>query len=52
LADQIQLRTAEPVSVSSVQASTIAARLNKIGEVELANEIDDAITIAMRYALM
>jgi hypothetical protein len=29
--------------MSTVQASTMASRLNKIGEVELAVEIDDAI---------
>ena len=44
--------TSEPLSMSTVQASTMASRLNKIGEIELANEIDDAITNAMRYALM
>ena len=44
--------TAEPLSMSTVQASTMASRLNKIGEVELAVEIDDAIKNAVRYALM
>jgi hypothetical protein len=42
--------TAEPLSMSTVQASTMASRLNKIGEVELAVEIDDAIKNAVRYA--
>jgi hypothetical protein len=42
--------TAEPLSMSTVQASTMASRLYKIGEVELAGEIDDAIKNAMRYA--
>jgi hypothetical protein len=44
--------TAEPLSMSTVQASTMASRLNKIGEVELAVEIDDAIKNAVRYASM
>jgi hypothetical protein len=43
--------TAEPLSMSTVQASTMASRLYKIGEVELADEIDDAIKNATRYAL-
>jgi hypothetical protein len=38
--------------MSTVQASTMASRLNKIGEVELADEIDDAIKNAVRYASM
>jgi hypothetical protein len=44
--------TAEPLSMSAVQASTMASCLNKIGEVELADEIDDAIKNAVRYASM
>jgi hypothetical protein len=44
--------TAEPLSMSTIQASTMASRLHKIGEVELADEIDEAIRNAMRYALM
>jgi hypothetical protein len=44
--------TAEPLSMSTLQASMMASRLNKIGEVELASEIDDAIKNAARYALM
>jgi len=44
--------TAEPLSMSTVQASTMASRLNKIGKVELAVEIDDAIKNAVRYASM
>jgi hypothetical protein len=42
--------TAEPLSMSTVQASTMASPLNKIGEVELAVETDDAIKNAVRYA--
>jgi hypothetical protein len=44
--------TAEPLSMSTVQASTMASRLNRIGQVELAGEIDDAIRNAVRYASM
>jgi hypothetical protein len=43
---------AESLSMSTVQASTMASRLNKIGQVELADEIDDAIKNAVRYASM
>jgi hypothetical protein len=42
--------TAEPLSMSTVQASTMASRLYKIGEFQLADEIDEAIKNAMRYA--
>jgi hypothetical protein len=44
--------TGEPLSMSAVQASTMAACFNKIGEVELADDIDDAIKNAMRYVSM
>ena len=37
--------------MSTVQASTMVSRLYKIGEGELADEIDDAIKNAARYAL-
>jgi len=44
--------TAEPLSMSTLQASKMATRLYKIGEVELAGEIDDAIKNAVRYGSM
>ena len=44
--------TAEPLSMSTLQASEMASRLYEIGEVELADEIDDAIKNAVRYASM
>jgi hypothetical protein len=44
--------TGEPLSMSAVQASTMASCLQKIGEVELADEIDGAIRSAVRYATM
>jgi hypothetical protein len=44
--------TAEPFSMSTSQASKMATRLYKIGEVVLADEIDDAIKNAVRYASM
>jgi hypothetical protein len=44
--------TGEPLSMSAVQASTMASCLHKIGEVELADEIDGAIKSAVRYASM
>ena len=44
--------TGEPLSMSTVQASTMASGLQKIGEVELADEIDGAIRSAVRYASM
>jgi hypothetical protein len=40
----------EPLSMSAVQASTMASRLHEIGEVGLAEEIDGAIKSAARYA--
>jgi hypothetical protein len=42
--------TGEPLSMSAVQASTMASRLHNIGEAELADEIDGAIENARRYA--
>ena len=44
--------TSEPLSMGTVQASAMAARLHQIGENELADEIDDATKNAMRYASM
>ncbi len=44
--------TGEPLSMSAVQASTMAAALQEIGEAELAEEIDGAIKTAIRYASM
>jgi hypothetical protein len=44
--------TGEPLSMCAVQASTMASCLHKIGEAELADEIDDAIKSAARYASM
>ena len=44
--------TGEPLCMSTAQASAMASLLLKIGEVELANEIDDAIRNATRYASM
>jgi hypothetical protein len=44
--------TGEPLSMSAVQATTMASSLHEIGETELADEIDGAITTARRYASM
>ena len=44
--------TGDPLSMSADQASSMASSLHKIGEVELADEIDSAITRAVRYASM
>lgn len=44
--------TEEPLSMSAVQASTMASVLHEIGEAELADEIDGAIKTAARYASM
>ena len=44
--------TGEPFSMAATQASIMASRLHEIGEVELAEEIDDAMRIAARYASM
>jgi hypothetical protein len=42
--------TSEPLSLSAVQAATMASSLQAIGEAELADEIDDAVKAATRYA--
>jgi hypothetical protein len=44
--------TSEPLSMDAVQASTMASCLHKIGEAELAGEIDGAIERAVHYASM
>lgn len=44
--------TGEPFSMAATQASIMVSRLHEIGEVELAEEIDGAMTIAARYATM
>ena len=44
--------TSEPLSMSAVQASAMAAALHEIGEAELAGEIDDALKAAARYSSM
>jgi hypothetical protein len=44
--------TSEPLSMDAVQASTMVFRLHKIGEAELADEIDGAIERAAHYASM
>jgi hypothetical protein len=42
----------EPLSMSAVQASTMASSLHEIGEAELADEIDGALQSAARYSSM
>lgn len=44
--------TGEPFSMATAQASTMATSLHAIGEVDLAEEIDSAITTATRYETM
>jgi hypothetical protein len=44
--------TSEPLSMSAVQASTMASSLHEIGEAELADEIDVALQSAARYSSM
>ena len=44
--------TSEPLSMSAVQASTMAGFLHEMGEAELADEIDDALKSAARYSSM
>jgi hypothetical protein len=44
--------TGEPLSMSAVQASTMASCLHQIGEAELADEVDGAIKSALRYKSM
>ena len=49
---KFSFETSEPLSMSAGQASTMASCLHKIGEAELADEIDGAIKSAMRYETM
>jgi hypothetical protein len=42
----------ESLSMSAVQASSLATDLHQIGEDELAGEIDDAVRSATRYSSM
>ena len=42
----------EPFSMAATQASIMVSHLHEIGEVELAEEIDDAVRAATRYATM
>lgn len=44
--------TVEPLSMSAVQASAMISELHQLGEAELADEIDDAVKRATRYASM
>jgi hypothetical protein len=44
--------TGEPLSMSTEQASAMAAALHEIGEAELADEIDGALKSAARYSSM
>jgi hypothetical protein len=44
--------TDQPLSMSTRQASSLAADLHQMGEDELAGEIDDAVTSATRYSSM
>jgi hypothetical protein len=44
--------TSEPLSMSAVQASTMASSLHAMGEAELADEIDGALKSAARYSSM
>ena len=44
--------TNEPLSMSTAQASAMAAALHEIGEADLADEIDDALKTAVRYSSM
>jgi hypothetical protein len=43
---------AEPLSMSSVQASALAGNLHQMGEAQLADEINDAVRSAKRYCSM
>jgi len=45
-------QTGEPLSMSAVQATAMASSLREIGEIDLAEEINSAITSATRYASM
>jgi hypothetical protein len=42
----------QPLSMSSEQATLLATDLYRIGEAELAGEIDDAVANATRYGLI
>jgi hypothetical protein len=44
--------TGLPLSMSTKQASSLANDLHQMGEDELADEIDNAVTSAMRYSAM
>ena len=44
--------TDEPLSMSAGQASSLATDLHRIGEDELAGEIDDAVRRATHYSSM
>jgi len=44
--------TVEPLSMCAEQASTMVLLLHELGEAELADEIDDAVKSATRYASM
>jgi hypothetical protein len=44
--------TDQPLSMSAGQASLLATDLHRIGEDELATEIDSAVTNAARYGSM
>ena len=49
---KFSFETGEPFSMAATQASIMLSRLQEIGEVELAEEIDDAMRTATRYATM
>ena len=49
---KFSFETGEPFSMAATQASIMVSRLHEIGEGELADEIDDAMRIATRYATM
>ncbi|MDI1266922.1 MAG: hypothetical protein PS018_27025 [bacterium] len=42
----------EPLSMDVAQASTMAALLRELGEIEMADEVASAVTSAKRYATM
>jgi hypothetical protein len=44
--------TVEPLSMDADQASAMIPLLHELGETELADEIDDAVKSATRYASM
>lgn len=49
---KFSFETEQPLSMSAVQASEMASHLRGIGEVELADEIGDAVNSASRYTSM